>query len=513
MTSRETWGAGARRHAGTAFLFLVVLLIAVAVQIKGRAPQNSFTTYPDEPSHFIAAVMVRDYLAHPLASPLKFARDYYHHFPYFAIGYWPPMFYLMTGLWMLIAGVGRAQALFMGSVGAALTATALGVLLRRSAGWAAAIAGAIVYITLPEVQYWICAVMVDQWVCAFVLTAVAVLARYLNGEGSNRSLLTFSVLASFCVLTKYSGLFICALPVCCLLVPRWRRRLWQRGSLIFPITLAALVLPWAAWTSGLSFTGLPQERSGSFAARPFQFALEMVRTMPLVLAVVVICGIVAILFHRKGWPAELGVVALAIPCLIGFMAVSPVGFEHRYLMFGVACLLVLSFTGLRRILIPAGRAAEWVLPLFAISFAAIYFVRFPAPQGTPIRPMAEWVARDPGRSGEPILVPNDLEGATIAEFAAIDPRRPGYLLVRPSKLLSTQDWFGRKYSLRCRTIEDVAAALKAESVSTILIHDGNPLDRPPHEVLLREMLMRDSESWRLAASFDRWRIYETSRSR
>lgn len=78
--------------------------------------------YPDEPSHFVGAVLVRDWLVSGRwFAPLEFARNYYDHYPFFAVGYWPPLFSIVTGLWLLVAGVGRLQALLIPAVFAAGT--------------------------------------------------------------------------------------------------------------------------------------------------------------------------------------------------------------------------------------------------------------------------------------------------------------------------------------------------------------------------------------------------------
>jgi hypothetical protein len=77
------------------------------LQITTGAWRADFAAYPDEASHFVGAVMVRDYLVSGrLLDPLAFARDFYRHYPFFAVGYWPPAFHLATAFWFLIAGVG-----------------------------------------------------------------------------------------------------------------------------------------------------------------------------------------------------------------------------------------------------------------------------------------------------------------------------------------------------------------------------------------------------------------------
>ena len=96
------------------------LLLCLFIQASAHAWDTPFFSYPDEPSHFVGAVMVRDYFATGLSSnPYTFAQRYYTHYPFFAVGYWPPLFYMLTGLWFLIFGVGKFQALLLSAAAAA----------------------------------------------------------------------------------------------------------------------------------------------------------------------------------------------------------------------------------------------------------------------------------------------------------------------------------------------------------------------------------------------------------
>ena len=81
---------------------LAYLALCLAAQAYSGAWHAAFTVYPDEPSHFVGAVMTRDWLVSgPWFAPLGFATNYYEHYPYFAVGYWPPLFSVVTGVWML----------------------------------------------------------------------------------------------------------------------------------------------------------------------------------------------------------------------------------------------------------------------------------------------------------------------------------------------------------------------------------------------------------------------------
>jgi hypothetical protein len=53
------------------------------------------------------------------------------------------------------------------------------------------------------------------------------------------------------------------------------------------------------------------------------------------------------------------------------------------------------------------------------------------------------------------VLPSDVEGPIIAEFAARVQDRRGYRLLRPSKVLARSDWFGDNYSSRFGTPDQV----------------------------------------------------------
>jgi uncharacterized membrane protein len=141
-----------RKALSSVLVAVAFLLLCLYVQGSTGAWVASFDSYPDEAGHFVGAVMVHDYLASGLSSnPSHFARQYYNHYPFFAIGYWPPLFYILTGLWFLAVGVGRFQALLVSAAAAAGMAWMLYGLVRKRAGAVAGFCAGILFLSLPEV--------------------------------------------------------------------------------------------------------------------------------------------------------------------------------------------------------------------------------------------------------------------------------------------------------------------------------------------------------------------------
>ncbi len=84
----------------------------VSLQWLTGAFTAEFSGYPDEASHYMSGLLVHDYVAAGLpAGPMKFAQNFYLHYPYLAIGHWPPFFYAIEGAWMLLFSPARVSVM------------------------------------------------------------------------------------------------------------------------------------------------------------------------------------------------------------------------------------------------------------------------------------------------------------------------------------------------------------------------------------------------------------------
>src|SRR5580698_3052623 len=90
-----------------------MLSLAVAMQIRSGAYTSDFAADPDEAPHVVSGLLIRDYPeGHLFENPLRYAENYYVHFPKVAIGHWPPMFHAVEGLWMLVFGRNKTSLFF-----------------------------------------------------------------------------------------------------------------------------------------------------------------------------------------------------------------------------------------------------------------------------------------------------------------------------------------------------------------------------------------------------------------
>ena len=504
----------------SAWVGAAYFLFCLLVQASTGAWQAAFAAYPDEPAHFVGAVMIRDWLlSGRWTTPLQFAQDYYSHYPYVALGYWPPAFDVVTGLEFLVLGVGRMQALLVTAACAAAGAWLLFRLLSRRVGLVVAACAGTLYLCLPAVQRCMCAVMVDHMTACLCIAASVWLLRYLQQPGYRNGIF-LAALCTGAILSKYSAAYIVLLPMAAILLFGRGALLRKPSFLIQPLVLALLIGPWALWTRELTFHGLPSKQPALTANRAASFVVQTFEIFPPVLMAVVILGLLALLVLPAAWRKDIGVVALLCVGHLSFLFFSPVLAEPRYLFVPAASLLVLSFAGWAAALQRtsggnryAGAVSVSVV-LLTTAFALVYFGRYPRPPQYPIRSIVEVVLRNKAWAGQRLLVPSDLEGPFIAEFVAQERSRPALYLLRPSKILASSDWFGGNYAPFFRTPEQMLEYFRENPVKVVIWHQRPEKAQDMHERLLGDMLQRNPLFWRIADSgaaahtTPSWAVYE-----
>lgn len=106
--------------------FALALLAGALVLAQLRAYQAGFSG-ADEPAHFLNGVFVSSYLhGHAGSNPMAYAVEYYLHYPKISIGHWPPAYYGLLGLLMLVLPATPQAAFAINLVVGALPAAALG---------------------------------------------------------------------------------------------------------------------------------------------------------------------------------------------------------------------------------------------------------------------------------------------------------------------------------------------------------------------------------------------------
>jgi 4-amino-4-deoxy-L-arabinose transferase-like glycosyltransferase len=518
---RPTHGASLLISAGAAAAFLT---FCVVVQYVSGSWWAGFRAYPDEPAHFVGAVMLRDWLVSgQWFSPLEFAQNYYAHYPFFAVGYWPPLFSIVTGLWMLVAGVGRVQALFIPAVFAAGTAWLIFQFIRLRAGIVAALCAGTLYLSLPVVRHWICAVMVDHMTAFLCIASAACLLRYLKHPVLWNGILC-AVISGCAILSKYSAVYVIALPIVAVLFLRRFELLRKPSLLVQPFIIALMVGPWALWTKKLAFYGLPSEREALTAKRAASFVLEAFKIFPPVLMALVVLGLVLgliALVRPKAWREDIVVLGLLCGGHLAFLILSPVEAEQRYLLVPAAVFLICSFAGWSEVLASISQSERWatltagltaILTLIFVVFQLSHLALTPRDH---IASVVGLIVKDPARADQRIVVPPTLEGATIAEFVVQSRHRPDHYLLRPSKAFAHSDWFGLNYSSTYPTPERMMEYFRQHPVNLLIWNVLPESTLVAHARIMSEMLRRYPLSWHKLQLLDfpgspasSWEIYE-----
>lgn len=502
-------GAGdvPRRRAVAASLavFLLLLCLVVALQAWCGAYGSEAGSGADEPSHVISGLLVRDYLAAGMPEgPMRYAREYYAHYPKVAIGNWPPLFYLLQGVWTLIFPAAMASLVLLMGVLTAAVAWLCWAALRPRVAAAFAFLGPLVFVLARPVPSYASWVMGEMPLTLFVVLAVLCWGRYLE-RGRGREVAGFGAFALLAAMTKGNGLLLALVPpLTIVLGGRWR--------LLRSRVLWATAVP-VAVVAGIWFSSrLPVIRAGwestHFSGDYVRAAVsyypgQLLSSLGWVLAGVAAVGIWARVLRRPAaggagsglWDAALA----AIVAVVAFHALIPSGREVRFLVPAypfVAMFVAAGAAELARVLTlrGVGRAAAAGAPAVLVTAALlIWSFRPPGPGLSGFARAAAEIGRGAAPGGATSMVASDAtgEGVWIVQVALHDRRRPASTVWRGSKLLSRATWAGRDYEMRAHSDTAVLRLLERAGIGTLLVDLSAPA--LPHDSLLRATIAAHPE--------------------
>ncbi|HSE20457.1 MAG TPA: glycosyltransferase family 39 protein, partial [Pyrinomonadaceae bacterium] len=227
-------------------LGFISLLFAVTVclQRASGAYTSAFGAEPDEASHYVTAVMIRDYILHGLPhGPVSFAKNFYLHYPRVAFGLWPPLFHILSGLWMVVFGVSRNSVMFLLAAFTVCWAWIFYRLACSVIGSYGAAISALLLVLLPETQRYTSSVMVDIPLALAMLLAMRAYGRYLISEKISDALL-FGLFAALALLVKYNAFALVLLPPLCVVLTG-RYHLLRTKTFWLPALVVPLIAgPW-----------------------------------------------------------------------------------------------------------------------------------------------------------------------------------------------------------------------------------------------------------------------------
>jgi hypothetical protein len=484
---------GAAFRSADPLVFAAMFAIVILTQLVTGAYTQSIGGYADEPGHFMSGLLIRDYIAAGLPwPPMSWAEAYYAHHPTLGIGYWPPLFYMAEAGWMLLFGYSRTSMLLF----IAVICAALQYLLFRAArnhfGFATALGVATALPLIPAVAWSNSMIMTDVFVTLVAFAATLALGRCLETPSLKNGLL-FGMLFGLALLTKLSAAFVLlAVPLAIVISRRFdilrRPALWIAAAVV-----CVTAGPWFLGMSHFTTRGLlPDHATHHFFVALKEYGEMLYKsTGPIVLVLAVAGGVVITL--QKTQPYVWAAIAAHTVAVALLLAVSPVYMEARYAIAAMPAMLLLAAMTVSRLLAgarPAFRVA-------AITLVCLSPVQLAEPVRVAVRnPAVHTAAKrlsEIALPGDAVLVSSDrFEGAMVAELATLEPRRPGRVTLRASKVFADMDWNATRYNLRFGSDSQLEDELRRRGADFVLI-DGSTPKSFPHHLLLRTMLETNPE--------------------
>lgn len=461
---------------------------------------------PDEAAHAVTSLMIRDYLTDGLGQPpMKFAKDYYEHYPRVALGHYPPFYYLIAGAVLLVRDSPEMLVWLQVFLMAVLAAQTWLLGRRFLPSWLAAVAavtGCMLPLALKLVQH----VMSDVLLAVLCLWAVFAWVDYLRAPTVKKAL-AWGCIAAAAILTKGSGVLLGVLPpLATLLTGQWRL-LKSLSWWCAALPVAVLAGPWMLYSTKISKEGMTDLTPAQYVVEAIPYYID---SMPLVFGWGITClatfGILVSIRQAVQTRAVSAEAATLWALMAGTSAVLvgvPVGLTTRYLLTLMPVVMLAAAYGAQHVM----RFLTFRSQLVAgtvIMLTAFYLVaNLPKKE---VHGFAE-AARLAGApaAGEPEeswLISSDPrgEGAVVAAAAfQSHGRSPSLLHVyRGGKELASSDWMGRGYKTAVDTPEALLKLLDERRITWVMVDLSVAENlRRPHDHLLEKALKNAGPAWKL----------------
>lgn len=493
-------------------LFVVILLVTfAALWVFCRQTgvlQSDLGGDPDEAAHAVTALMIRDYVVDGLGQgqmPMKFAKDYYEHYPRVALGHFPPFYYLVAGPVLMVRDSPEALFLLQAFLMAVLVAQTWLLGRRFLPSWLAAVAamlGCALPLSLKLVQH----IMSDVLLAVLCLWAVFAWVSYLR-EPTVKKALWWGCIAAAAILTKGSGMLLCVLPpMATLLTGQWRlikTPSWWCAAL--PVGL--LAGPWMLYSTKISKEGMTDKTPVQYVVEAIPYYLN---SMPLVfgwgLTVLGIFGILVSIrnaVRNRAVTAEAATLWALMAGTSAILVLVPVGLTTRYLLTLMPVVMLAAAYGAQHVMRFLSYRSQLIAGTVILLVGFYLVAALPEKE---VHGFAE-AARlaGPPTVGEPEenwLISSDPrgEGAVVAAGAfQSDLRAPSHLHVyRGGQQLASSDWMGRGYKTAADTPEAVLRLLDDRKITWVMV-DLSVADnlRRSHDRLLEQAMKGAGAAWKL----------------
>ncbi len=475
------------RAVESAIVFLGLLTIALCVQWMLGTHAAEFND--DDASHYVSGLLVHDYLLYGLGKPpIQFLRNFYSHYPQVGIGHWPPLYYFVEGLWMVVFSAARGAMLLLSATMLACLGTLVYAFTMPRFGRPSAIAATVIVGLAPIVLQASLELMLDTPIAVLAFIAMWLYVRYLDDGRAIHSAM-FGVVASLALLIKGNGAAIALLPPLAVLISR-RFELLRRGSFWLPVPVAAILAgPWYLLIEyGASVPrAFNYEFGWSYTSTAvYANAAALFSCCGPLIVVAALAGL-AITIWRPGHGSEanarIGAVGLLLAVWL-FHLVVPAGIDRRFMIPLLAPLAILAVWATDRAstalagFSAAGRAG--MLPALTLLVLVASFLPkltsiVPKPQlGIIAASEAVWANRLPQNPAVLVVGSSRFEAIAVTELAMHDPERPSLFVMRGVHVLGAGGWRLSEYEPKFSSAAEVMAEIDSDAFPLLLIQAKPP---------------------------------------
>ena len=486
-------------------LLATTLLLAVVLilQWRSHAYVSDLGSHADEAAHYVTGLLVHDYLAqHRTTSPTSFAEQYYGHYPKVGIGHWPPVFYVLQGVWALIFQPSVTSMLALVSLITALSGGLITVLVTRSQTLAVGLMAGFLFIASPVVAQLSCMIMADGLVALFMLAATLAFVSFMNSNEAAKYSVLFGFLTALAFLTKGSALALVLVPPVVILISRRWEVLARRSFWLAPLVVLALCAPWYWLTRNMEASTwvYPSPRMAyTVAALGFYGHAVLLALGPLGTLLAALGMIRCVTDPRNRAHGRITIATGLFALLAGVMTVAfivPVGLELRFILPALPPLIFFAAEGASWIAIRVGKLVprveryEAVLSAGLMVIALVLCFTWVHKEYSGFAKVADAILESSSPDYPSVLIVSDAagEGMFVADMA-LHRRESQSIVVRGTKALADSNWLGTEYKSLCNTPREVVDRLDKMPI-TYIVEDRfvGPAGLRQHQKLLEQAI-------------------------
>lgn len=335
MLLRQVYDRFGQKRIQTAARSIIALILYTATNLflgiyfRGSEPG----LYPDASAHYASGMMVLDYFSSNFGSNIfDHIAEFHEHYPFVAVGLWPPLFHLFEAMWMGVFSNKYFSLLALDAFVAGFAGYVTMTFASRLIPISAAVVTGILLPLFPMFLTSSDVLRIDLFTGIFIFLASMSFVDFLDQPIIKRALLVIlmSVAALMSKGTAMALVFI--FPLTVLL----RRDFWVlQNKLLWLIAGATGLIagPWYILTSTSSSQGFRYEVGIEYSASAVQYFFakiyQNIGLFGVVLAIVA-CAFLWRSADRKVRAYASGMIACVTGALI-FQIIIPVALQDRYI--------------------------------------------------------------------------------------------------------------------------------------------------------------------------------------